>query len=81
MSALHSKELKPGTGAVFGTYESSSGNRPKPLVTELSDGTILVEEFPTSIPDEQRRRIAHMAFAAVFADRPPFFKKSLSGAG
>ncbi len=77
--ALRSTELRPGTGAVFSSYESPPGEHPKPLETKLSDGTILVEEFPTGISEEQLRRIAHMAFRAVFADKPEYFKKTPDG--
>lgn len=67
--ALRSTELRPGTGAVFGSYESPPGEHPKPLETKLSDGTILVEEFPTGMPEGQQQRIATEAFRAVYADK------------
>lgn len=71
---FRSTELRPGTGAVFGTYEGPPGKHQKPLRTKLPDGTILIEEFPTGMSDEQRRHVAQKALQAVFANRPAFFK-------
>lgn len=76
---LPATELRMPAEAVFTSDPCPEADRHKLLVTKLPDGTILEEEFPTGMQEEQRRRIAHMAFRAVFADKPEYFKTPSGG--